>query len=135
MKEELISLDLANLAKEKGFDQKSCDQGYIISTGELSYDYSIDYCNGKAIAAPTQSLLQKWLRDIHNIDVQPYLVEYFKNEFPVEQQISEKEYLFHILVKGININVHHILTIKKSNINLTYELALEEGLKQALRLI
>jgi hypothetical protein len=48
MQEELITLETAKLAKEKGFD----------------------YFNGiYKTQRSTQSLLQKWLREIHKIDI------------------------------------------------------------------
>jgi len=69
MKEQLVSFDTAKLAKEKGFT-------------ELCYSYHIDdkdaielssLCSSRiadsCCTAPTQSLLQKWLRDEHHIDI------------------------------------------------------------------
>ena len=73
MKEELITFETAKLAKEKGFDievlnhynhEYSYDKAEIfqddVKNSELeSYEYS----------APTQALLQKWLREVHEINV------------------------------------------------------------------
>lgn len=71
MKEQLISSETAKLAKEKGFDEK-CLFFYTGDSKELkqinlkgiSNSDTISFCS-----APTQSLLQKWLREKHGIDI------------------------------------------------------------------
>jgi len=98
MKEQLVSFETAKLAKEKGFEIPSarfyCTDGVIRfhpfsifhldedEVDELEED-SILINDGKFIVslwedrnltignilAPTQSLLQKWLRVVHDIDV------------------------------------------------------------------
>lgn len=70
MEEQLVSFEVAKLAKEKRFPQQctSSSKIYYNNEGKLnvnyyrnSYDRDID------ILAPTQSLLQKRLREKHNI--------------------------------------------------------------------
>ena len=61
MREELIKFDTAILAKEKGFDYDT-DDYYSSKTKVTSVSYN-EY------PAPTQSLLQKWLREKHNIHI------------------------------------------------------------------
>lgn len=61
MEDTLITFETAELAKEKGFNIP-CKHLYDIKTGE----YSDGYIFGDVILAPTQSLLQKWLRDKYN---------------------------------------------------------------------
>ena len=71
MKEQLISFETAKLAKEKGFDEK-CLFFYTGDSKELkqinlkgiSNSDTISFCS-----APTQSLLSKWLREKHGIDI------------------------------------------------------------------
>ena len=60
MKEQFISYKTALLAQEKGFD---------IICGEESYfkNNASDGWDSERIEKPTQSLLQKWLRDKHKI--------------------------------------------------------------------
>lgn len=79
MGDEIISFKTAKLAKEKGYDLE-CANSYTIKgevnssinyTGELFFD-KIDINNAKAnghiiTLAPTQTALQKWLREEHNI--------------------------------------------------------------------
>jgi hypothetical protein len=70
MKEVLIKVETARLARENGFDwicsgnydanqpEILCPTGWITNWNNKSYS---------TISAPTQSLLQKWFRDVHNI--------------------------------------------------------------------
>lgn len=85
MKEQEISLQTAKLAKLKGFDWEC--RGYYYPNGKFENTYqegfgrlnwnkdifSINKFEVKGLAekysAPTQSLLQKWLRDVHNIHI------------------------------------------------------------------
>ena len=89
--EEICTYEVSKLAKEKGFPQKIDFGGYWYATkyyknsgvGEFfekdkvqAEDYQ-DVCNalylmevGKAIAAPTQALLQRWLRKKKNIHIE-----------------------------------------------------------------
>lgn len=83
MKEQLISYETAKLAKEAGFPADeifyvySENGTYKLPSGR-SGDYYEGYCehgtlyelceveDPSPIPAPTQSLLQKWLREEHN---------------------------------------------------------------------
>lgn len=79
MQEQLISLETAKLAKERGFKPKrewnpdyvpgyieDDYEGYVVKFTEFQEE---DYvCEGYYLA-PTQSLLQRWLREVHNIKV------------------------------------------------------------------
>lgn len=91
MKDTLIAFDTAKLAKEKGFNYETFL--YYINNGELcsefdrltgvisgdylTYDFNSlkeDYYSFRGvleehISAPTQTQLQKWLRETHNIHV------------------------------------------------------------------
>ena len=70
MKEQLVTFEVAKLAKEKGFNELS-DSCYNI-IGVISNNINNknqDWTDNKVYTAPTQSLLQKWLREIHKINV------------------------------------------------------------------
>ena len=81
MTDTIVSFETAKLAKEKGFDEPCYDcynpHGMRFSNGwcEYIYDNGIEIpfdnedIKEKDILAPTQSLLQKWLREIYSIDV------------------------------------------------------------------
>ena len=115
MEEQLVSLEVARLLKEKGFCNGSTHYySNLNSKQELhKNDNGAVYINGMEldfIEAPTQSLVQKWLRDEHN---------------------------FFVLVELDCIGLHpHIYNGEidcKGDYCLSYESALEEGLLMALR--
>jgi len=113
MKEELITFETAKLAKEKGFDVY-CYNYWIDDKTQTDEHYKsklVKELKDKCISAPTQSLLQKWLREVHNIDV------YCQPTF----EIKGKWYN--------NIASHNPPFVG------TYEEALEIGLQEALKLI
>ena len=66
MKEQLISFSTAKLAKEKGFDNYDVANYY-----REGINYALNNSGTSTIKevgnypAPTQSLLQKWLREKH----------------------------------------------------------------------
>lgn len=99
MTEQLISFETAELAKEKNFN--------LFKDIELIYG-----------ELPTQSLLQKWLREKHKIDI---LVGMFLDS-----------YIVHISYEHKLILKYEGDTIQKFN---KYEYALEAGLKEGLKLI
>lgn len=118
MKELLITFETATLAKEKGFEIKTkhwYDQIEVLNPvrgprGAMCYD-NVGY-------APTQSLLQKWLREVHKLIVNVgYVWEY-----------DSTPYTFFIYNEGhsspINSWVHDYTS---------YEQALEKGLQEALK--
>ena len=134
MEEELITLQTAKLAKEKGFDVR-CEKAYFetgrhiletIRDGEITFPYKPprilkrNYGDEFTIfiaEAPTQSLLQKWLREEYNIDV---IVECDNN--------GDKFYKVRVWENG-NYNLLYLTLFKK------YEEALEAGLQEGLKLI
>lgn len=115
MKEELISFDTAKLAKEKGLTGFHT-KGYYNNSGEFIENdccdhnsYPVEYSN----TAITQGLLQKWLREKHDINIS---IVYFNVK-------SYKSYEYRLRYKNI------------TGSGCTYEQALEEALKQSLELI
>ena len=134
--EDVITFKTAKIAKEKGFDW-SCKNFYY-NNGELNdnFDtYKYYYVNKVALyknteqpvvvkdfncVAPTQAVLQKWLRETHGIYVYAYVGTY-----PSESHKGYSDYL--IQRKGFS-------DIRSGMTN-TYEEALEEGLQVALNLI
>lgn len=117
MKEELISFKTAKLAKEKGFSSATSRQ--YDSKGECHHALSIgigadEYL--KRTAAPTQSLLQKWLREEHCTDVL------------IVPALKENHYEPLIIDNNENQTVSDECFV-------CYEEALEKGLYEALKLI
>jgi hypothetical protein len=133
MEEQLISFETAKLAKEKGLDFEFCNVGWHGDFGDLKGDsypflgtysfYKSIYCNNKdehQIQRPTQSLLQRWLREVHNIHLllEPYYDEQkvLVYGFDLITERTEEET---IVEKGFK----------------TYEDALEVGLQESLKLV
>jgi len=65
MKEQLISFETAKLAEKSGFSIR-CDKGFDYYGEEINETSGILLQNG-FINRPTQSLLQKWLREKYEI--------------------------------------------------------------------
>lgn len=128
MKDTLVTFETAKLAKERGFNEL-CRHIYPTLTfnsyeedkaktfyyGEL-YEYTLLDSDNPIFYAPTQSLLQMWLRIKYNILV----FAIFDDEI--------NEYGYHIWDK---VSYSSIIIIRNSS----YEDALEAGLQQALKLI
>jgi hypothetical protein len=117
MEEKIISLETAVLLKDvapKSFDIWNDGlkwyQSPFSEFGEQIFD---SYMNNESITAPTQSLLQKWLREEHSLFVS---VTTYTNE-----------------CNRVNLIIDN--HIKYAFEYKTYEEALEKGLKVALKLI
>ena len=144
MEEQLISFETAKLAKEKGFNEYSID-GYNIDGDLMTIDrsqesfffegasrkynnselegYNKEYNNSYEFIimciASTQSLLQKWLREKHNIHI----------------SIFSENNKFVLLINYYNESGDEVeIWLHKGPYN-TYEEALEIGLQEALKLI
>lgn len=123
MEEQLVSLEVAKLLKEKGFDEY-CENIYRIDTEQLMKTLRNNSNLPKVCCSrPTQSLAQKWLRERGNFHIAIY-----NNAFGYGYEITKADNGTHIvndLDAGPNAG-------GKWN---TYEEALEEGLREALKLI
>ena len=143
MEDTLISFETAKLAKEKGFDEKVYREydksGYLRCTSKSAdvvlgpYD---ELLKSTEYPAPTQSLLQRWLREVHNcfIDILPHRDGDSKNK-----QWKNKEDVFWTVDvdyygKNFEINLTNNADFTQ-HFNKSYEEALEIGLYQALKLI
>jgi len=139
MEEQLISFEVSKLAKEKGFNEPcryvlDIPDNNIMDITDMGFgkDKNSDIEQYNRVTVPTQSILQKWLRETHNMFV-VVTAEFYGD--------------------GINHNVQ-VFTYDPSNqeddyydnskctmmygddgqFN-TYEQALEFGLEKALKLI
>lgn len=75
MVDQLISFETAKLAKEKGFISKSPyyqidDADEIDLVDMKGFPLHSNDQEGDYYEAPTQSLLQKWLREKHNMSIE-----------------------------------------------------------------
>ena len=129
MKEQLIRFETAKLAKKKKFNE-ICNNSYInmgfglLEEGLiLGNKYKRDYT---FCTAPSQSLLQKWLREKHKIHID---ISFDDNEW----YVSVGEFTIPDFVPESVITLSEKESFKES-IN-AYEEALELGLESALKLI
>lgn len=134
MEEQLVSLETAKLLKRNGFCNGS-DYFYdttvhFDSDSKPIFNHSPEgfvrkYVNGLSgiiLEAPTQSLVQKWLRDKKKIHIR---IGHRKDH-------KTEENLFSVDVKDIKCKNPYIIYASLSYLS-TYEEALEEGLKKALQ--
>lgn len=141
MNEQLISFETAKLAKDKGFQElvSNCyhnkklfgsyammsedDSAFIdiMDGNELENHNHIDFIDFEdRFSAPTQSLLQKWLREKHHLII---IVAY-----QYEHDSTPYSYWIYKELQSLPINQW------VNDLN-TYEEALELGLQEALKLI
>lgn len=126
IREEICTYEVAKLAKEKGFgEMASCYQGYR-KDGTLFYFSNMPDGKERVMQtdclAPTQNLLQRWLRE-----EKKYAISVFWD-------MLSKDYRYEIVK---TIGVLEIQVGEKYNYSnpkgfATYELALEDALKYAL---
>lgn len=138
MKEEIVTFETAKLAKEKGYIPDKFNESVREMYGWTNVNYCDDdskvelltfppnYEHHSDIPAPTQSLLQRWLRERHNqIHVNVYV-----SPHPYGHQYSIK-----ITKKDVNSPLVELKFSKLGIWKETYEEALEAGLQEALKLI
>jgi hypothetical protein len=176
MREQLIQLETAKLAKEKGFDEPSFYYAHLyfgreipltkkndyhaiklvnsqikkfitttdnkddtrdferngLSSNDTLYitpenyiNYIKNWLNESFLALPTQSLLQKWLRETHNIHV---------TILPELDEDTNLEFFNLFILPGI-FSIDDFFDFKEDKNYKSYEEALEKGLFEGLKLI
>ena len=140
MEDQLISFETAKLAKEKEFDVL-CEHSFSKHGSNIQENdqngfrnWNKEYKN--SYSRPTQSLLQKWLREVHNcfIDILPHKDGDSKNK----QWRSKEDVFWTVEVDYYGKDFKIELTDDSDftqHFNNNYEEALEIGLYQALKLI
>lgn len=118
MKDQLISFETDKLAKEKGCNLENCRCGGFQDC--ICYDKRI-----------TQSLLQKWLREKHNLYV--YIVPVINDK----KGSNSEFYLATSVFKFFEIKENKVQWNNKDILGKfqKYEEALEQGLQEALKLL
>lgn len=117
MTEELVTLETAELLKEKGFNERK----YIMDVSTLLYCY-------RYLSVPPQSVAQKWLREIRGVYVyvEPVIGKRWKLSFcDFNVPTEESDWMENEINKGNGYKVYVT----------TYEEALEAGIQEALKLI
>ena len=126
MTEELVSFELAKLAKEIGFRMQTTPFGFVTKyyhprTGTLlTHGRTGRTKYSDLIYAPTLSLLQRWFREKHNIDVLPTMSR------------NSRTYGYRIFCIEEGKTIVYVHIYKKHE---TFEEAFEAGLIEGLKLI
>ena len=107
IKEDYVSYEVAKLLKEKGFDEP-CRSAYIWNTEEYELcamfskplhfnregsleDYEDD--SVPRISAPTHQMAMKWLRKMHNLFIEPYVIKnYSKKKLEYTYSIQDLDF-------------------------------------------
>lgn len=122
--EEICTYEVCKLAKEKGFPQHIGDDAYVV---ENEYDdkYEVGCCYPipfipdylPTITAPTQSLLQRWLREEKGVAIEIVALPatYISGLFEYKHSVFW------------NSNGHYMEAEYDDRIFGTYELALEDA--------
>lgn len=126
MKEDLISEETAILAEQIGCELQLFGRGYeyVYLEGNVRWTSVKNGLSGEEntsrVIKCSQSLLQKWLRDVHNIDV-------WAQPFVMNKSLPDESYSYFIYKDGVWQN---------DGVNmLSFEEALEKGLQESLKLI
>ena len=127
MTEELVTLETAKLLKEKGFNEPcmiamNIEDGRQYGTNRTNSELPIKVCSH-----PTQSVAQKWLREIRGVYVyvEPVIGKRCTLSFcDFNVPTEESDWMENEINKGNGYKVY-----------VTYEEALEAGLQEALKLI
>ena len=127
MTEELVTLKTAKILKEKGFNEFCKD--IINDNGKLMETvYRTNNDLPKSFySCPTQSIAQKWLREIRGVYVyvEPVIGKRWKLSFcDFNVPTEESDWMENEISKGNGYKVY-----------VTYEEALEAGIQEALMLI
>lgn len=136
IKESYVSFDTAKMMKEAGFREhcrcmyfpdkdgshKIC-QNIIADynvTDDEKYEAGDYYGYGDCYLAPTQALAERWLREEHNIMIVPFFDDYMEKWYYVIDGVKKQS--------GIKC-------VQSASDYDDYETALEDGLKEAIKLI
>jgi hypothetical protein len=122
MTDTLISFETAKLAKEKGFYDTS--SGYAYFFGKLQRCDGQVYNPKDRCDASTQSLLQKWLRETHDIHVTVFT--FYRDGIFIHRvcKVMKHTTIWSMEESSMSFREFH-----------KYEEALEIGLQEALKLI
>ena len=131
MREQYITIETAKLAAEKGFNIETRNSDYMVNG---NYPGEVGACVSctEYVPCPNQTLLQKWLREVHQIyvDVDLDQTTYPKFCYMISRfignptNLAAEEWDWENYPNGENWGLHR-----------KWEDALEEGLFEALKLI
>lgn len=123
--EDFVSFETARLIKEKGFNEKVIC--YYDDGGSLNLNKFVEFqcCNqgygSSVFAAPTLQMVCKWLREVHNINIEVFVIKNY------DKKICE--YMYTIMDLNFPSSDDGIDCCNKHK---TYEQACEEAIKYCL---
>ena len=139
-----VSLEVAKLLKEAGFDWECKEYYYNFATTGWSLSFDDNFVNWNSwseryISAPTLEVAQRWLREIKNIEICiSWEIEFEEKEL----DWNKRRYCYDI---DTHVNSIPLLSIDDDywaegyhtfgNSYSTYEEALEVGIKKVLEMI
>ena len=130
MEDTFIKLETAKLARKIGFDEK-CTNEYNKDGNKVPCHYSYvvnsDIDHGCICTVCTQSQLQTWLRNKHQIHINPE--PYLESTIPGDTDVTG-----YYVGPIYNKYGEEICHVSDSNYH-TYEEALEKGLQSALNFL
>lgn len=124
MEERIITLETARLAKGKGFNWPTDARYFYDEAEQRKWVFSkmgITPCrntNEDSICAPTQSLLQKWLREVHNIDIEIHtysddnnsIYDYLIYQSSIKEEVDWEDGPWPIYEDALEAALHRALT-------------------------
>lgn len=125
--EQLITFNTAKLAKDKNFDIQTYDKCWVKTlSGKIINNANTTDCleHNRAkqyLMQPSQSVLQKWLREKHGIDITICI----RGADDYEAYIHENR----------NLKKQFIMELTYENHKTLYENCLEKALQEGLKLI
>ena len=126
-----VSLEVAKLLKELGFDWECREYYYNFTTTGWSLSFDDNFVNWNSwseqyISAPTTEVAQRWLREIKGIEVYAHVF------YDSREMLNELD----VYVYEVNHITKHIEDyISSYDIYHTYEEAQEAGIKKVLEII
>lgn len=132
MGEVLVSFETAKLAKEVGFNELCSVEEGVYGINSIKFENKVKNSefykdNENITTKPTQSLLQKWLREVHKIDIIPtfsknsrtygYNMYYTEENKPV--YINKNSIKATTYEEALELALYKALTIVKNNENKT----------------
>ena len=141
MEDTRINFDTAKLAKEKGFDWGTNHLDYMMNGNYVGEVGSCISCTSY-IKCPTQTQLQKWLREVHDIHINVnvrFHEKHTNSTVMYAYEISTLENYYDGIGDNLNNWIKGLTPTREYNglfhTHNSYEESLEIGLQEALNLL
>jgi hypothetical protein len=125
IKEQYVSFEVAKLLKEKGFKEETHGNYYLGGKFDGKFEESSKVNWNKffktPIAAPTQQMVMRWLREVHNIHIS--ITFGWVSGYNAQVDWAEES------EKG---NDKPACCVWRTDMNTTYEVAVEAAIKYCL---